>query len=133
MFGAAQQPQSHIASLAGAYHYRLRASAPVAVVRILDRSQRLQRVLFYTPIALATIYYFLPKVIGRPVQSYSLSLPRAPPALRLFFFGMTAWIWGSIWHVSTRYADPGLPGVVERFAAACGAGPDCGGGYRETA
>jgi cytochrome c oxidase cbb3-type subunit 1 len=30
--------------------------------------------LFYTPIALATIYYFLPKVIGRPVQSYSLSL-----------------------------------------------------------
>jgi cytochrome c oxidase cbb3-type subunit I len=30
--------------------------------------------LFYTPLALATIYYFLPKVIGRPVQSYNLSL-----------------------------------------------------------
>jgi cytochrome c oxidase cbb3-type subunit I len=30
--------------------------------------------LFYTPMALATIYYFLPKVIGRPVQSYNLSL-----------------------------------------------------------
>jgi cytochrome c oxidase cbb3-type subunit I len=30
--------------------------------------------LFYTPMALAIIYYFLPKVIGRPVQSYNLSL-----------------------------------------------------------
>ena len=30
--------------------------------------------LFYTPLALAAIYYFLPKVIGRPVQSYNLSL-----------------------------------------------------------
>ncbi len=30
--------------------------------------------LFYTPLALASIYYFLPKVIGRPVQSYNLSL-----------------------------------------------------------
>jgi cytochrome c oxidase cbb3-type subunit I len=30
--------------------------------------------LFYTPMALATIYYFLPKVIGKPVQSYNLSL-----------------------------------------------------------
>lgn len=30
--------------------------------------------LFYTPLALATVYYFLPKVIGRPVQSYNLSL-----------------------------------------------------------
>jgi len=30
--------------------------------------------LFYTPIALGTIYYFLPKIIGRPIQSYNLSL-----------------------------------------------------------
>jgi cytochrome c oxidase cbb3-type subunit 1 len=30
--------------------------------------------LFYTPMALASIYYFLPKIIGRPVQSYNLSL-----------------------------------------------------------
>ncbi len=30
--------------------------------------------LFYTPLALAAVYYFLPKVIGRPVQSYNLSL-----------------------------------------------------------
>jgi cytochrome c oxidase cbb3-type subunit 1 len=30
--------------------------------------------LFYTPMALASIYYFLPKTIGRPVQSYNLSL-----------------------------------------------------------
>lgn len=30
--------------------------------------------LFYTPLALASIYYFLPKVIGRPVPSYNLSL-----------------------------------------------------------
>lgn len=30
--------------------------------------------LFYTPISIACIYYFLPKVIGRPVQSYNLSL-----------------------------------------------------------
>lgn len=30
--------------------------------------------LFFTPLALATIYYFLPKLIGRPVQSYNLSL-----------------------------------------------------------
>jgi cytochrome c oxidase cbb3-type subunit 1 len=30
--------------------------------------------LFYTPLALASIYYFLPKIIGRPVQSYNLSL-----------------------------------------------------------
>lgn len=30
--------------------------------------------LFYTPLSLAAIYYFLPKVIGRPVQSYNLSL-----------------------------------------------------------
>lgn len=30
--------------------------------------------LFYTPLALASIYYFLPKVIGKPVQSYNLSL-----------------------------------------------------------
>jgi cytochrome c oxidase cbb3-type subunit 1 len=29
---------------------------------------------FFTPLALACIYYFLPKVIGRPVQSYNLSL-----------------------------------------------------------
>jgi cytochrome c oxidase cbb3-type subunit 1 len=29
---------------------------------------------FFTPLALASIYYFLPKVIGRPVQSYNLSL-----------------------------------------------------------
>lgn len=30
--------------------------------------------LFYTPLSLAAIYYFLPKVIGRPIQSYNLSL-----------------------------------------------------------
>ena len=30
--------------------------------------------LFYTPMALASVYYFLPKIIGRPVQSYNLSL-----------------------------------------------------------
>ncbi|HEY1399395.1 cbb3-type cytochrome c oxidase subunit I [Roseateles sp.] len=30
--------------------------------------------LFYTPLALASIYYFLPKIVGRPVQSYNLSL-----------------------------------------------------------
>ena len=30
--------------------------------------------LFYTPMALATTYYFLPKVLGRPIQSYNLSL-----------------------------------------------------------
>jgi len=30
--------------------------------------------LFYTPMALATVYYFLPKIIGRPIQSYNLSL-----------------------------------------------------------
>lgn len=29
---------------------------------------------FFTPLALASIYYFLPKIIGRPVQSYNLSL-----------------------------------------------------------
>ncbi len=30
--------------------------------------------LYYTPIALGCIYYFLPKIIGRPIQSYNLSL-----------------------------------------------------------
>ncbi len=30
--------------------------------------------LFYTPLSIACVYYFLPKVIGRPVQSYNLSL-----------------------------------------------------------
>ncbi len=30
--------------------------------------------LFYTPLSLAAVYYFLPKVIGRPIQSYNLSL-----------------------------------------------------------
>ncbi|MCI2811084.1 cbb3-type cytochrome c oxidase subunit I [Eoetvoesiella caeni] len=30
--------------------------------------------LFYTPLSIAAIYYFLPKVIGRPVRSYNLSL-----------------------------------------------------------
>jgi len=30
--------------------------------------------LFYTPMALAAIYYFLPKLIGQPIQSYDLSL-----------------------------------------------------------
>ncbi|HWK72495.1 MAG TPA: cbb3-type cytochrome c oxidase subunit I [Burkholderiaceae bacterium] len=30
--------------------------------------------LFYTPVALASVYYFLPKIIGRPIQSYNLSL-----------------------------------------------------------
>ena len=29
---------------------------------------------FFTPLAQASIYYFLPKVIGRPIQSYGLSL-----------------------------------------------------------
>ncbi len=29
---------------------------------------------FFTPLAIAAVYYFLPKVIGRPVQSYNLSL-----------------------------------------------------------
>lgn len=29
---------------------------------------------FFTPMALAAVYYFVPKVIGRPVQSYDLSL-----------------------------------------------------------
>ena len=30
--------------------------------------------LFYTPLSLAAVYYFLPKVIGKPVRSYNLSL-----------------------------------------------------------
>ena len=30
--------------------------------------------LFYTPLSIACVYYFLPKVIGRPVRSYNLSL-----------------------------------------------------------
>lgn len=30
--------------------------------------------LFYTPLALGAVYYFLPKIIGRPIQSYNLSL-----------------------------------------------------------
>ena len=30
--------------------------------------------LFYTPLSLACIYYLLPKIIGRPVESYNLSL-----------------------------------------------------------
>ena len=30
--------------------------------------------LFFTPLALATIYYFLPKAMGTPVKSYALSL-----------------------------------------------------------
>jgi cytochrome c oxidase cbb3-type subunit 1 len=30
--------------------------------------------LFYTPLSIAAVYYFLPKVIGRPVRSYNLSL-----------------------------------------------------------
>ncbi|TNE93410.1 MAG: hypothetical protein EP324_03310 [Gammaproteobacteria bacterium] len=29
---------------------------------------------FFTPMALATVYYLVPKIIGRPVQSYDLSL-----------------------------------------------------------
>lgn len=29
---------------------------------------------FFTPLSLAAIYYFLPKVIGRPIQSYDLSM-----------------------------------------------------------
>lgn len=29
---------------------------------------------FFTPLALASIYYFLPKVIGKPIYSYNLSL-----------------------------------------------------------
>ena len=30
--------------------------------------------LFYTPMALASVYYFLPKIIGQPISSYNLSL-----------------------------------------------------------
>ncbi len=30
--------------------------------------------LFYTPMALGSVYYFLPKIIGRPISSYNLSL-----------------------------------------------------------
>ncbi|MCX5589894.1 cbb3-type cytochrome c oxidase subunit I [Alcaligenes endophyticus] len=30
--------------------------------------------LFYTPMALASVYYFMPKIIGRPISSYNLSL-----------------------------------------------------------
>ncbi len=30
--------------------------------------------LFYTPLSIACVYYFLPKIIGRPVRSYNLSL-----------------------------------------------------------
>jgi cytochrome c oxidase cbb3-type subunit 1 len=30
--------------------------------------------LFYTPLSIAAVYYFLPKVIGRPIRSYNLSL-----------------------------------------------------------
>src|SRR3546814_3855077 len=30
--------------------------------------------LFYTPMSIAIIYYLLPKIIGRPVRSYNLSL-----------------------------------------------------------
>lgn len=30
--------------------------------------------LFYTPLSIAAVYYFVPKVIGRPVRSYNLSL-----------------------------------------------------------
>ena len=30
--------------------------------------------LFYTPMALAAVYYFLPKIIGKPIVSYNLSL-----------------------------------------------------------
>ncbi|NMM77012.1 cbb3-type cytochrome c oxidase subunit I [Acidovorax sp. SRB_24] len=30
--------------------------------------------LFYTPLSIGCVYYFLPKVIGRPVRSYNLSL-----------------------------------------------------------
>lgn len=29
---------------------------------------------FFTPMALATVYYLVPKIIGRPIQSYDLSL-----------------------------------------------------------
>lgn len=30
--------------------------------------------LFYTPLSLAAVYYFLPKIIGRPIENYNLSL-----------------------------------------------------------
>jgi cytochrome c oxidase cbb3-type subunit 1 len=30
--------------------------------------------LFYTPIGLASIYYFVPKVLGRPIHNYNISL-----------------------------------------------------------
>jgi cytochrome c oxidase cbb3-type subunit 1 len=41
---------------------------------------------FFTPLAQATIYYFVPKVIGRPLQSYSLSLLGF--WTQAFFYGM---------------------------------------------
>jgi cytochrome c oxidase cbb3-type subunit 1 len=41
---------------------------------------------FFTPLAQAAIYYFLPKVIGRPLQSYNLSLLGF--WTQAFFYGM---------------------------------------------
>jgi cytochrome c oxidase cbb3-type subunit I len=41
---------------------------------------------FFTPLSQATIYYFLPKVIGRPLQSYALSLLGF--WTQAFFYGM---------------------------------------------
>ena len=41
---------------------------------------------FFTPLSQATIYYFVPKVIGRPLQSYSLSLLGF--WTQAFFYGM---------------------------------------------
>jgi cytochrome c oxidase cbb3-type subunit 1 len=41
---------------------------------------------FFTPLSQAAIYYFVPKVIGRPLQSYSLSLLGF--WTQAFFYGM---------------------------------------------
>jgi cytochrome c oxidase cbb3-type subunit I len=41
---------------------------------------------FFTPLSQATIYYFVPKVIGRPLQSYTLSLLGF--WTQAFFYGM---------------------------------------------
>ena len=30
--------------------------------------------LWFTPVSVGAIYYFLPKIIGRPVRSYNLSI-----------------------------------------------------------
>ena len=64
--------------------------------------------LFYTPLALGSIYYFLPKIIGRPVQSYNLSL--------LGFWGL-AFFYGQVGgHHLIGGPDIGVGGGVVRHA-----------------